>query len=161
MSYEEILALYEQYNLISNKEIQMNKDGDHDIDLRQMHYQIDTSSIHSKSELNAVEKLNELINSKVELKNCQSKVNLFVEYSIDKNNNGEFEPSGILTSNADKWRFTVGLMTLEFDLEFLLYLYNNKELLGITTGDVKNTKKYKAYGLLVPIKDLFKLQEYY
>ena len=39
----------------------MNKDGDHDIDLRQMHYQIDTSSIHSKSELNAVEKLNELI----------------------------------------------------------------------------------------------------
>ena len=34
MSYEEILALYEQYNLISNKEIQMNKDGDHDIDCK-------------------------------------------------------------------------------------------------------------------------------
>jgi len=143
------------------KLIKMNNDKYFDVDLSLAEAQIDSTNPFSKKELPSINLLNNLLSSKVEMKNHNRTTqtgNLCIEYEIDVQGNGFKIQSGLSTTHADYYFLNIDEMGLFLPVEFLKFIYSNREKFEIKTEPSKESKKYIGHSLLIP---MYRLQELY
>lgn len=151
MNVYELYWLYDQLEPEVNK-VKMNNDYKFDVDLSQLKVEIDNKDVHHLDEIPSINLLNKILSGKIEMKNHDTATqygNLFIEFIIRKNN--KFEFSGLSTTKADFWLFTIKDMAYFYPTEFLRYLKKNRKYLGLEVKNNDYELNYIGYGLIVPI----------
>ena len=145
--------------------IYMNGNNSHDFNFADANIQIQDKNLFSTDELPSIHLLNKILRNRIEMKNhdksCKTK-NLYIEYEQDCNGNAIFKPSGIKVSQSEYYFFNIGDIGLFLNTEFLKWMYNNKEELGLLHADNKKTGKDNiTNAFLVKWKDIVDLQNKY
>lgn len=154
MTFEEIIQLYE----LNKNIIKMNDDDKFDVDLSQSMVQVDDTDLFHPDETPSINLLNRILGGKIEIKNHDTAThygNLFIEYKILKD--GVFKWSGLSTTKADFWLFTIKDMAYFYPTEFLKYMFKNKKTLGLKIKNNDYETNYIGYGLIVPIARVIEL----
>jgi hypothetical protein len=145
--------------------LETNDDYTHDVDFAKMNYQIRlTEPVEWFPDLvkenTSIERLNELLRSKIEMKNDSQILrtgNLFIEYKIDNKGDGILEISGLSRTEADEWFFNIGENKLFLTVNFLKWVYVNMERLEIETKANNNLLNRIGYGMIIPFYRLMEL----
>ena len=148
------------------KYLEPNHDYTHDVDLAKMGYQIKlTEALEWFPDLikenESIEALNEILRSKIEMKNDSQILktgNLFIEYKIDNRGDGVLEISGISKTEANEYFFNIGPIRLFLQVPFLKWLYINMERLELETKTNEKSQLNRiGYGMIIPF---YKLMEF-
>lgn len=151
MNIHELLYQYEQ---LSPKEIKMNEDDKFDIDGANIGAILDENDFYHKKEKSGLKCFNRILSGTTELKSEDKTLKtLFIEYEIDKQGNGTFQPSGINKTQAGTWRINIKRLVIELDTNFLKFCYENKERFQFLITE-SFEDKYIGRGFCIPMSDL-------
>ena len=161
MTFEEKLK---QFDLLrpQPKLLEMNDNGDYDLDMAQTNIQVNEKNLFHKKEKSSIKSLNRLFSCLVELKSMDKTVlTFFIEYQIDVN--GKIKDSGILTTKSDLYRITIDELVFEVPTQFLKWIYFKHESLDINKGTVlsSTSNNYIGYGIYIPVSRLLELYQTY
>jgi len=162
MEFDEVLKHYEKSKK-TRRVIDLNDNNKNDVDLSKLNVGINIKSCFCKSEVSGVVGLDNLLQSTVEIKNHYSAIpfnSLFIEYKTFFKERDSNEDSGILTSKADMWLFQLDEISLFYPIEFLKWMYNNRNTLNLQDG-YSNDESHVATGLIVPFGLIIPLYEQY
>ena len=161
MNLQELLR---QYDLLSpeTKLLEMNDNGDFDLDMSQTNLKVDEKTIWHKKEKSSIKSLNKLLSCLVELKSMDKTLfTFFIEYQIEVN--GQIKDSGILTTKSDLYRITIDELVFEVPTLLLKWIYSKHDSLNINKGKVLQTTStnYIGYGIYIPVSRLLELYHAY
>jgi hypothetical protein len=150
MDIYELMYQYQQ----SLSVVKMNDDYKYDIDGQNIGAILDENDVHCKKEKSGIRCFNRILTGTTELKSeDKTQKTLFIEYEIDKQGNGTFQPSGIKTSEAGTWRINIKRLVIEVDTNFLKFCYENKEKFQFLITNSFDDR-YVGKGFCIPMTDL-------
>jgi len=154
-------------NPFEQKVIPMNNNGDYDVDMSKSNVMVQNSNLHCEVELSSINLFNDLISSLIEFKHHYKTTqtgNLFIEFETDSYGNGIFRPSGLSTTKAKYYFFSIDLIPLFLPVEFLLFLLENRNDSKIDL-EVKDNSKTGTdnigNGLIIPFSRIIELYKVY
>ena len=159
----ELQAIYEMMGLIPNYLV-MNDNGDYDIDPSQMNVQIDINSVWVKEEKPSITIINKILNNPWEIKNNEkAEMSFFIEYYITKDmKHPEVKtPSGLSISKSMFYVLTTKVCAHFVETEFLKWIVEKKEMLGIMETDMIDAQKNNAHGIVLPACRIHELEQAY
>lgn len=142
----------------------MNDNGEYDFTLKPFEIEFDLNTAFHRMERPSMKLLQSIVSGKIEMKNHDKALytsNLFIEFEVQKENNGVPVPSGLSTTEADFWFFNAGPMGLFLETDFLKFCFERRKRYKLDTKKNDYESRNVGHGLIIPLNKLDRLLTLY